>query len=52
MTGGKETFIKLKKKVPVFIAYFTAWVDSEGQLNFRPDVYGHDEKMKSLLFVN
>ncbi len=52
MHGGKETFVKLKKKVPVFIAYFTAWVDREGLLNFREDVYGHDKKMNQLLFVN
>ena len=52
VTGGRETFIKLKKKVPVFIAYFTCWVDEDGKLNFREDIYGHDAKMKKLLFVN
>ncbi len=51
-TSGKEMFVKLKKKVPVFIAYFTSWVDSAGQVNFREDVYGHDTTMKQLLFVN
>ena len=50
MNGGKQTFVKLKNKVPVFIAYFTAWVDRDGKLNFRDDVYHHDEKMKHLLF--
>ena len=48
--GGKETFVRLKNKVPVFIAYFTAWVDMEGRLNFRDDVYHHDAKMKQLMF--
>jgi L,D-transpeptidase YcbB len=52
MSGGKEIFVKLKKKVPVFIAYFTAWVDDEGRLNFRDDVYGHDERMREILSVN
>ena len=52
MHGGKETFIRVKKKVPVFIAYFTAWVDTRGSLNFRQDIYGHDLRMKNLLFVN
>jgi L,D-transpeptidase YcbB len=52
MEGGTEIFVKLKKKVPVFIAYFTSWVDGEGRLNFRQDVYGHDARMKQLLFVN
>jgi L,D-transpeptidase YcbB len=52
MHGGQEIFVKLRKKVPVFIAYFTAWVDQEGRLNFAEDVYGHDKKMEQLLFVN
>jgi murein L,D-transpeptidase YcbB/YkuD len=51
MHGGKETFVKLKKKVPVFIAYFTAWVDREGRLHFADDIYGHDENMRKLLFA-
>jgi len=52
LSNGEETFIKLKKKVPVFITYFTCWVNRDGKLNFRDDVYGHDTKMKKLLFVN
>ncbi|MBK7387851.1 MAG: L,D-transpeptidase family protein [Bacteroidetes bacterium] len=52
MYGGKQTFVKLKNKVPVFIAYFTAWVDRNGNMNFRNDVYSHDEKMKQLLFAD
>jgi len=50
MNGNKQTFVKLKNKTPVFIVYFTAWVDREGKLNFREDVYKHDEKMRDLLF--
>jgi len=45
----KEQYIPLKKKMPVFIAYFTAWVDQKGKLNFRHDIYGHDAKMAKLL---
>lgn len=52
MNGGKQTFVKLKNKVPVFIAYFTAWVDRDEKLNFRSDVYHHDSKMNMLLFAN
>ncbi|WP_317897678.1 L,D-transpeptidase family protein [Aurantibacillus circumpalustris] len=52
MEGGKETFVKLKQRTPIFIAYFTCWVDGAGRLNFRNDIYGHDEKMEKLLFVN
>jgi murein L,D-transpeptidase YcbB/YkuD len=52
MEGGQETFLKLKKKIPVFITYFTAWVDESGKLNFRGDVYGHDVRLSRVLFVN
>ena len=52
MNAGKELFYNIKEPVPVFIGYFTAWVDREGKLNFRDDVYGHDKKMKERLFAN
>jgi murein L,D-transpeptidase YcbB/YkuD len=32
----------LKQKIPVYITYMTAWVDENGQLNFRRDIYGYD----------
>lgn len=46
----KEKWVTLKKTVPVFLVYFTAWVDKNGNLNFRKDIYGHDSKMASKLF--
>lgn len=46
----KEKWVALKKAVPVFIVYFTAWVDKNGELNFRKDIYKHDEKMANKLF--
>ncbi len=50
MNAGKEKYVTLKTKLPVYIGYFTAWVDSQGRLNFRDDVYGHDAKLAKLLF--
>lgn len=50
MNAGKEKYVTLKNKLPVYIGYFTAWVDSQGRLNFRDDVYGHDAKLAKLLF--
>ena len=50
MLANKERTVTLKQPIPVFIGYFTAWVDSKGQLNFRNDVYGHDAKMEKLMF--
>ncbi|MEO9003365.1 MAG: L,D-transpeptidase family protein [Ginsengibacter sp.] len=48
--GGKNTWVKLKQKVPVYIVYFTAWVTKDGTLNFRNDIYGHDAKMEKMMF--
>lgn len=48
---SKEKWVTLKKGIPVFVVYFTAWVDKEGLLNFRKDIYGHDAKMSEKLFI-
>lgn len=50
MTLNKETWVTLKKPVPVFITYFTSWVSKDGSLNFRDDIYGHDAKIREQLF--
>ncbi len=50
MHSGKEQWVKLEEKVPVYIGYFTAWVDASGHLNFREDIYGHDKRMAKQLF--
>ena len=50
MSSAKEKWVPLKQTIPVFITYFTAWVDSEGLLNFRKDIYGHDERLVKHLF--
>ena len=42
MRAGVEKHVKLKAKIPVHIAYFTAWVDENGGLHFQPDIYGYD----------
>jgi murein L,D-transpeptidase YcbB/YkuD len=48
--GGKNTWVKLKNKIPVYLVYFTAWVGKDGVLNFRDDIYGHDGKMRDMMF--
>lgn len=40
---GATTDVKLKKPIPLFIDYFTAWVDKDGVVNFRDDVYRQDK---------
>jgi L,D-transpeptidase YcbB len=50
MNRGKEKFVKIEDPVPVFIHYYTAWVDENNLLQFRKDIYGHDRKMARKLF--
>ena len=52
MNSGKEQFVKLNRPVPVSITYLTAWVDQNGQLQFRDDIYGHDKKIALMWFDN
>ncbi len=52
MNSGDEQHVKLKKPVPVMITYYTAWVDGEGLLNFREDIYQHDETLAKKMFSN
>ena len=50
MNAGKERFVKVKNPIPVLITYYTAWVDDNGQLNFREDIYGHDANLAGKMF--
>ncbi|MEI6946165.1 L,D-transpeptidase family protein [Paraflavisolibacter sp. H34] len=50
MDSGQEKWVKLKDPVPVFITYYTAWVDDSGRLNFREDIYGHDKRLQEKMF--
>lgn len=39
---GEIQNVTLRRPVPVILAYWTAWVDPAGVVNFRRDVYGRD----------
>ena len=51
MNSGDQQFVKLKDPVPVFITYYTAWVDENGVLNFREDIYQHDQQLMNKMFT-
>jgi murein L,D-transpeptidase YcbB/YkuD len=51
MNAGDEKYVKLDKAVPVVITYYTAWVDEKGLLNFREDIYKHDQKLAAKMFT-
>ena len=49
MYGHSEIDLKFPTPIPVNITYQTAFVDDDGNLQFRKDVYGRDANMLSLL---
>ena len=49
MFGDNEINIDLPKPIPVHLTYQTAFVDQDGKLQLRDDVYGRDAKMISIL---
>lgn len=45
----ENRIVRLKKAVPVHLLYWTAWVDSEGVVNFRKDIYKRDPRLDEAL---
>ena len=43
LKGKKKAYLSIPNKVPVDIIYLTAYVDYEGVLQFRNDIYGYDK---------
>ena len=46
---GDRRVISLKKPWPVYVTYLTAWVDEDGVMQFRRDVYGRDKRLQKAL---
>lgn len=44
-TNRRNKWITLENKIPVFVEYHTVWVDDEGIVQFRPDIYGYEKKL-------
>ncbi len=49
-TAITDKSIGLDKKIPIHIVYLTSWVDENGILQFRDDIYNFDKMQKELLF--
>ncbi len=47
-----ETAISILPNIPVYITYFTAWVDINGNLNFRNDIYNLDDDLAKEIFID
>lgn len=46
---NKERRVNMKKPIPIYLDYRTAWVDADGDVHFRPDLYGRDERLVRVL---
>ncbi len=50
MNQSKPITVPLGEALPVYLVYFTSWVDDEGRLNFREDIYGRDQQMRNRFY--
>lgn len=50
MEGKEETTFKLPNKVPIYICYFTSWVNESGEISFFQDVYEKDNDLNKIMF--
>ena len=46
----KTKVIKLDQPIPIHITYMTAWVNEQGIINFRPDIYKRDSHIARALY--
>ncbi|MDR6952224.1 murein L,D-transpeptidase YcbB/YkuD [Ancylobacter sp. 3268] len=51
LIGGKEKYLNLKQRFPVHLVYFTTYVDGDGRLVTRPDLYGTNAATKTILGI-
>ena len=49
MFGNNEVDIQFPMLIPVHLTYQTAFVDGDGKLQFRDDVYGRDKELLAIL---
>ena len=49
-TSGQQRVVNLPQTVPVYLLYLTAWVDEDGLVNFRNDIYQRDKPMARALY--
>jgi murein L,D-transpeptidase YcbB/YkuD len=49
---GTEQVVRLPRPLNVHLLYLTAWVDEEGIVQFRNDIYGRDKDLSDALLKN
>lgn len=51
-SGPLNNQVMIEKRIPMHIAYFTAWVDDAGALKTYSDIYGHEKRVTQALDGN
>ena len=49
LESGQEKTVVLKEPIPIQIVYLTAFVDGDGTLQLRPDIYSRDQRILAAL---
>lgn len=49
IAAGETRRVYLKTVVPVYLLYLTTFVDEDGTVEFRDDIYGRDQRLQSAL---
>ena len=45
LESGRETTVRLDRALPVHLLYWTAWIDGDGQVQYRRDIYQRDQAL-------
>ncbi len=49
VASGRRKVISLRKRLPIYLTYQTAWVDKDGMIHFNADIYQRDTKLLQVL---
>lgn len=52
LRAGQYRNAQLSTPVPIYLIYLTAWAADDGTVNFRDDVYGHDDSVNTSALEN
>ena len=50
IASGGQKIVNLKTPIPVHVTYLTAWVNKDGSVNFRRDVYKRDQRLMEAMY--
>lgn len=50
LLSDENTNLELNEKIPIHMVYLTTWVDENGKIQFRDDIYDYDKIQGKILF--